>query len=81
MITLVATVGSAELAVGNPAVALAMLEPTDSLMDAALVRTANADAAAALGDRVGARRHREAAIALYEAKNSPVAVARQRELL
>ncbi len=61
--------------------AVALLERTDATLDQATVHIAGAEAAILLGDAAEARRHRETAIALYKAKGSPVAVARQEALL
>jgi AAA ATPase domain/Adenylate and Guanylate cyclase catalytic domain len=61
--------------------ALAALEPTDLLLDRALVHAACAEAARLLGDETAARHHRQAAIELYDAKENVVGAAVQRALL
>jgi hypothetical protein len=61
--------------------ALAALEPTELVIDRALVHTACAEAARLLGDETAARRHRQAAIDLYDAKENLVGAAIQRALL
>ena len=60
---------------------LAALEPTDLLLDRALVHAACAEAARLIGDRTAAAAHRQRAIDLYDAKENIVGAAVQRALL
>lgn len=61
--------------------ALAALEPTELVMDRALVHAACAEAAGLLGDGTTARHHRRCAIDLYDAKENVVGAAFQRGFL
>ncbi len=61
--------------------ALAALEPTDGVMARALVHLACAEATRLIGDDTAARRHRQHAIDLYDAKENLVGAAVQRALL
>ena len=63
------------------AAAVAALEPTDLLLERALVHAAGAEAARLIGDRTAAVQHRQHAIALYDAKENVVGAAVQRALL
>jgi hypothetical protein len=61
--------------------ALAAMEPTQLLVDRALVHSACAETARLIGDHSCARRHRQSAIDLYDAKENIVGAAVQRALL
>jgi hypothetical protein len=61
--------------------ALRLLEPTELLLDRALVHRSGAEAARLIGDEVLARDHRQRAIDLYDAKENLVGAAAQRALL
>jgi tetratricopeptide (TPR) repeat protein len=63
------------------AAALAALEPTELILDRALVHAACAEAARLIGDRAAAAEHRRRAIDLYDAKENIVGAAVQRALL
>jgi hypothetical protein len=61
--------------------ALAALEPTEMILDRALLHAACAEVAQLLGDGVTARQHRCLAIDLHESKGNLVGAAVQRALL
>jgi class 3 adenylate cyclase len=61
--------------------ALAALEPTELILDRALVQVACAEAARLLGDERTSRHHRQCAIDLYDAKENVVGAEVQRALL
>ncbi len=60
---------------------LAALEPTEMILDLAVVHAACAEAARLLGDDTAARQHRQRAIDLYDTKENIVGAAVQRALL
>jgi hypothetical protein len=61
--------------------ALAALEPTELLLDRAIVHAACAEAARLIGDRAAAKAHRQRAIDLYDAKENVVGAGVQHALL
>ena len=61
--------------------ALAVIDPTELLLDRALIHSACAEAAGLIGDHPTSRHHRQSAIDLYDAKENIVGAAVQRSLL